>query len=61
MHLGIFKKITGKDYRSFVTDNILKPCGMLNTKFCDMDEVNENTAEGYVMADAQRNSNCNVL
>jgi hypothetical protein len=34
---------------------------MLNTKFCDMDEVNENTAEGYVMADAQRNSNCNVL
>jgi CubicO group peptidase (beta-lactamase class C family) len=46
--LGLaIEKITGQDYRSFITDNIFKPCGMLNTKFCAMDEVNKNTAEGY--------------
>lgn len=46
--LGLaIEKITGQDYRSFVTDNIFKPLGMINTKFCAMDEVNENTAEGY--------------
>lgn len=47
--LGLaIEKITGQDYRSFVTENIFKPCGMLNTKFCAMDEINENAAEGYV-------------
>lgn len=47
--LGLaIEKITGQDYRSFVTNNIFIPCGMTNTKFCAMDEVNENTAEGYV-------------
>lgn len=44
----VIEKITGQDYRSFVTKNIFEPCGMLNTKFCAMDEINENTAEGYV-------------
>lgn len=43
----VMEKITGQDYRSFITNNIFKPCGMLNTKFCAMDEVNENIAEGY--------------
>lgn len=47
--LGLaIEKITGQDYRSFITDNIFKSCGMLNTKFCAMDGVNENIAEGYV-------------
>lgn len=46
--LGLaIEKVTGQDYRSFVTNNVFKPCEMLNTKFCAMDEVNENTAEGY--------------
>jgi len=44
----VIEKITGQNYRSFVTDNIFIPLGMLNTKFCAMDEVNENTAEGYI-------------
>lgn len=43
----VIEKITGQDYRSFVTDSIFKPLGMINTKFCAMDEVNEDTAEGY--------------
>jgi CubicO group peptidase (beta-lactamase class C family) len=47
--LGLaIEKITGQDYRSFVTDNIFKPLDMLDTKFCAMDEVNENIAEGYI-------------
>lgn len=46
--LGLaIEKITGQDYRSFVSDNIFTPCGMNSTRFCAMDEVNENTAEGY--------------
>lgn len=44
----VIEKITGQDYRSFVTNNVFIPCGMLNTKFCAMDEVNKNTAEGYI-------------
>lgn len=43
----VIEKITGEDYRTFVKKNIFKPCGMLNTEFCVMDEVSENTAEGY--------------
>lgn len=47
--LGLaIEKITGQNYRSFVTNNIFIPLGMQNTKFCAMDEVNENTAEGYL-------------
>lgn len=44
----VIEKLTGYDYRSFVTNNIFIPCGMMNTKFCAMDEVNKNIAEGYV-------------
>lgn len=43
----VIEKISGQDYRSFVTNNIFMPLGMLNTKFCAMDEVNKDTAEGY--------------
>lgn len=47
--LGLaIEKVAGQDYRSFVSDNIFKPLGMLHTKFCVMDEINENAAEGYV-------------
>jgi len=44
----VIEKITGQDYRSFVTNNIFVPCGMVNTKFCAMDEVNTDVAEGYI-------------
>lgn len=43
----VLEKVTGIDYRTYVTENIFKPCKMTNTKFCAMDEINENTAEGY--------------
>ncbi|MGV8981668.1 serine hydrolase domain-containing protein [Clostridium sp.] len=47
--LGLaIEKVTGQDYRSFVTNNVFVPCGMLNTKFCAMDEVNKDIAEGYI-------------
>jgi len=46
--LGLaLEKVTGIDYRTYVTRNVFEPCQMSNTKFCAMDEINENTAEGY--------------
>jgi len=46
--LGLaLEKVTGIDYRTYVTQNIFESCQMSNTKFCAMDEINENTAEGY--------------
>lgn len=46
--LGLaLEKVTGIDYRSYVTKNIFEVCKMTNTRFCAMDEINENTAEGY--------------
>jgi CubicO group peptidase (beta-lactamase class C family) len=46
--LGLaLEKVTGMDYRSYVTKNIFQACDMTGTKFCAMDEINENTAEGY--------------
>lgn len=44
----VIEKLADTDYRSFITENILAPCGLRNTTFCAMDEINENTAEGYV-------------
>jgi len=45
--LGLaIEKVTGIDYRTYVTKNIFEEaCQMTNTKFCVMDEINENTAE----------------
>jgi CubicO group peptidase (beta-lactamase class C family) len=46
--LGLaLEKVTGIDYRTYVIKNIFETCKMTNTKFCAMDEVNDNTAEGY--------------
>ncbi len=46
--LGLaIEKVTGMDCRDFMARCIFKPCAMTNTKFCAMDEINENTAEGY--------------
>ncbi len=54
--LGLaIEKVTGQDYRSFVSDHVFKPLGMLRTKFCAMDEINENVAEGYVACYDEKN------
>lgn len=46
--LGLaLEKITGTDYRTYVARNIFEPCKMTNSEFCAMDDINENTAEGY--------------
>lgn len=46
--LGLaIEKLSGMDYRTFIMENIVKPCKLNNTEFCTMDEVNGNTAEGY--------------
>jgi len=47
--LGLaIEKISGMDYRTYVTQNIFEACQMTNTHFCAMDGINENTAEGYI-------------
>ncbi len=43
----VIEKLTGEDYRSNIVRCIFEPCGMKNSKFCAMDEINPNTAEGY--------------
>lgn len=43
----VIEKISKINYRDFVTKNIFKKCHMNNTKFCAMDEINKNVAEGY--------------
>lgn len=47
--LGLaIEKVSGMNYRQFVMERIVEPCGLERTRFCAMDEVNENTADGYV-------------
>lgn len=47
--LGLaLEKVTGIDYRTYVSKNIFEACKMTNTQFCAMDDINENTAEGYI-------------
>ncbi len=46
--LGLaLEKLTGRDYRSFVTERIFKPCGMNHTAFYAKDELCPGAAEGY--------------
>ncbi|WP_234121964.1 serine hydrolase domain-containing protein [Clostridium hydrogenum] len=46
--LGLaIESVTGMSYREYVDKNIFKAVNMQHTKFCAMDDVNENTAEGY--------------
>ena len=42
------EKLSGLRYRDFVAREIFEKCNMQHTKFCAMDEVNPNTAEGYI-------------
>lgn len=56
--LGLaIEKASGQDYRSFVSLHIFKALGMEHTRFYAMDDINENTAEGYI---AQRDRNGNT-
>ncbi|MCL2775357.1 MAG: beta-lactamase family protein [Oscillospiraceae bacterium] len=46
--LGLaIEKITGTDYRTFVTEKIFTVCGMKHTRFYAKDEISPNAAEGY--------------
>lgn len=46
--LGLaMEKITGGNYRDYVTQNIFLPCGMKNTSFAAKDDSEAEVAEGY--------------
>lgn len=47
--LGLaIEKVSKMNYREYIRTNIFEACGMSNSRFCAMDEVNSNTAEGYI-------------
>ncbi len=47
--LGLaMEKATGMDCRDYMAERIFEPCAMADTAFCAMDDINANTAEGYV-------------
>ncbi len=43
----IIEKISGQLYRDFIQDNVLKPAGMDNSGFFALNNLPENTANGY--------------
>ncbi len=43
----IIEKITGKDYKEYVKENIFSPAGMKNTDFYSLKNLPENIAHGY--------------
>lgn len=46
--LGLaIEAVTGLPYREYVRRNIFEKAGMTHTKFCAMDEITPNAAEGY--------------
>lgn len=46
--LGLaLEKVTNTDYRSYVAEHIFQKAGMKNSAFLSMEDINENTAEGY--------------
>lgn len=46
--LGLaIESVTGMNYRDYVVRNVFERAGMSNSCFLSMDEINENTAEGY--------------
>ncbi len=44
----VIEKITGMEYTEWLKENLLIPWGLTSTYFPSMDEINENTAEGYI-------------
>jgi len=47
--LGLaIEKLSGMPYRDFVQKRIFQACNMQNSHFCAMDDINPNTAEGYI-------------
>lgn len=47
----VIEKATGMEYKHWLTDNILIPWGLEHTYFPEMDGVNADTAEGYILAE----------
>lgn len=57
--LGLaIEKVSGMDYRSFVTEHIFKKAGMSESYFGAKDEICKNTAEGYF---AEKDEHGNII
>lgn len=54
----VIEKVTGMEYKAWLTENILKPWDLTSTGFPSMDWINENTAEGYVFDEGVEKPAC---
>ncbi len=50
----VIEKISGMEYKDWLRDNLLIPWGLTSTYFPSMDEINENTADGYLFVEDSR-------
>jgi CubicO group peptidase (beta-lactamase class C family) len=48
----IVEELTGQEFRDFVMERIIRPCGLTRTGYFAMDALPDNTAVGYLSADA---------
>lgn len=50
--LGLMvEEVTGQDFRAFVAERVLGPCGMTRSGYFAMDALPESCAQGYLSAD----------
>jgi CubicO group peptidase (beta-lactamase class C family) len=47
----VVEELTGQDFRAFVTNRILQPCGMTRSGYFAMDALPERCAQGYLSPD----------
>jgi CubicO group peptidase (beta-lactamase class C family) len=47
----VVEELTGQDFRAFVTERILHPCGMTRSGYFALDALPENCAQGYLSPD----------
>lgn len=54
----VVEELAGEDFRDYVGARVFAPCGMTQSGYFSMDELPENTAIGYLVADkADRRTN----
>lgn len=47
----VVEELTGQDFRAFVAERILRPCGMARSGYFALDALPENCAQGYLSPD----------
>ncbi|ARI79175.1 serine hydrolase domain-containing protein [Halobacillus mangrovi] len=53
----VVELLTGKDFQEYVEENVFTHCGMVNSRYYEMDKLPENTAMGYIQGEDGWKSN----